>query len=66
VQGVLLAELAVLLLLELLRYFFLVDQRHIVAVLALCALKSDDVRHVSFLQTAKISSGGRVRQPPEI
>lgn len=50
-QGVLIAELAVLFLLQLFGRLFLVYKRNIVAAFALCALKTDDVSHFHSLQT---------------
>ena len=44
-QGVLIAELAVLFLLQLFGRLFLVYKRNIVAAFALCSLNTDDVSH---------------------
>ena len=51
VQGVLVAEFAVFLFFELFGGFFLVHKRNIVAALAFCALKTNDVCHFLSLQT---------------
>ena len=51
VQGVLVAEFAVFLFFELFCGFFLVNKRYIVAALAFCALKTNDVCHFLSLQT---------------
>ncbi len=64
-QGMFVTELAVFLFLKFFCCFFLVDKRHIVAALALRALKTDDIRHFSFTPYEKFFMGGRIYSRPD-
>ena len=50
-QGMFVTELAIFLFFKFFGSLFLVDKRHIVAALAFCALKTNDVCHFLSLQT---------------
>jgi len=47
-QGVFITELAIFLFFKLFCSLFFVHKRHVIAVLAHCTLKTDDIRHYSF------------------
>ena len=57
-QGMFVTELAIFLFFKFFGSLFLVDKRHIVAALACCALKTDDIRHYSFTPYKKFLIGG--------
>jgi hypothetical protein len=63
-QGMFVTELAIFLFFKFFCGFFLVDKRHIVAALAFCALKTDDIRHYSFTPYKKFLWAADL-QPPQ-